>query len=233
VALKGGLMFQKVNVPILGVAENMSYFVDPPAEAGDLRLGRGHRTAERLGTVLLGQVPLFPRSARAATAGLPIVVSEPEAAAASSGASPRRCWKCLPRKRQGQCNNRAKLPALTGRPALLTSLNLPAELNDFPSKEPVLASSREFVKQSSLYQEFLAEREEILKHKWLESERLGYDIGFRARAAGLDPQAPRGLARRAPPESLGPRGPRGRRSRPPASRPGPRLARKSLYLISL
>jgi hypothetical protein len=39
-------------------------------------------------------------------------------------------------------------------------------------------SSREFVKQSSLYQEFLAEREEILKHKWLESERLGHDIGF-------------------------------------------------------
>ena len=46
------------------------------------------------------------------------------------------------------------------------------------SKEPATASSREFVKQSSLYQEFLAEREEILKHKWLESERLGYDIGF-------------------------------------------------------
>ena len=40
------------------------------------------------------------------------------------------------------------------------------------------ANSREIVKQSSLYQEFLAEREEILKHKWLESERLGYDIGF-------------------------------------------------------
>lgn len=40
------------------------------------------------------------------------------------------------------------------------------------------ANSREFVKQSSLYQEFLAEREEVLKHKWLESERLGYDIGF-------------------------------------------------------
>jgi len=46
------------------------------------------------------------------------------------------------------------------------------------SKEPATASSREFVKQSSLYQEFLAEREEILRHKWLESERLGYDIGF-------------------------------------------------------
>lgn len=45
-----------------------------------------------------------------------------------------------------------------------------------PAQEP--STSREFVKQSSLYQEFLAEREEILKHKWLESERLGHDIGF-------------------------------------------------------
>lgn len=44
------------------------------------------------------------------------------------------------------------------------------------SSEP--ATSREFVKKSSLYQEFLAEREEILRHKWLESERLGRDIGF-------------------------------------------------------
>ena len=40
------------------------------------------------------------------------------------------------------------------------------------------SGSRDFVKQSSLYQEFLAEREEILKHKWIESERLSYDIGF-------------------------------------------------------
>jgi hypothetical protein len=46
------------------------------------------------------------------------------------------------------------------------------------AKESDTSSSREFVKQSSLYQEFLAEREEILKHKWLESERLGCDIGF-------------------------------------------------------
>lgn len=45
-------------------------------------------------------------------------------------------------------------------------------------RAPESPTSREFVKQSSLYQEFLAEREEILKHKWIESERLGYDIGF-------------------------------------------------------
>ena len=32
--------------------------------------------------------------------------------------------------------------------------------------------------RSSVYQEFLAEREEILKHKWLESEKAGHDIGY-------------------------------------------------------
>jgi hypothetical protein len=36
----------------------------------------------------------------------------------------------------------------------------------------------EFISRSSLYQEFLAEREEILRHKWLESEKAGCDIGF-------------------------------------------------------
>lgn len=52
---------------------------------------------------------------------------------------------------------------------------------DFPTRmsaAPLPPENRDFVKSSSLYQEFLAEREEILKHKWLESERLGYDIGF-------------------------------------------------------
>ncbi|MDX6766093.1 MAG: hypothetical protein SFU85_04835 [Candidatus Methylacidiphilales bacterium] len=35
-----------------------------------------------------------------------------------------------------------------------------------------------FFRNSALYREFLAEREEILKHKWIESEKLGQDIGF-------------------------------------------------------
>ena len=34
------------------------------------------------------------------------------------------------------------------------------------------------LKNSSLYREFLAEREEILRHKWLESEKVGIDVGF-------------------------------------------------------
>jgi hypothetical protein len=36
----------------------------------------------------------------------------------------------------------------------------------------------QFVKDSALYKEFLAERAEILKHKWIESEKAGKDIGF-------------------------------------------------------
>lgn len=39
-------------------------------------------------------------------------------------------------------------------------------------------SGSELVRNSSLYREFQAEREEILKHKWIESEKAGYDIGF-------------------------------------------------------
>ncbi|TVP76226.1 MAG: DUF4032 domain-containing protein [Puniceicoccaceae bacterium] len=35
-----------------------------------------------------------------------------------------------------------------------------------------------FAQRSTLYQEFLAEREEILRHKWIESEKQGKDIGF-------------------------------------------------------
>src|SRR5512140_2403044 len=43
-------------------------------------------------------------------------------------------------------------------------------------KEPL--SPNELMKNSSLYREFQAEREEILKHKWIESEKAGRDIGF-------------------------------------------------------
>jgi len=62
---------------------------------------------------------------------------------------------------------------------MTSSLSFPsAQICRMTSPAPDPATNRDFVKQSSLYQEFLAEREEILKHKWLESERLGYDIGF-------------------------------------------------------
>ena len=44
------------------------------------------------------------------------------------------------------------------------------------TKEP--SSANDLLKNSSLYREFQAEREEILKHKWIESEKAGHDIGF-------------------------------------------------------
>ena len=82
IARKGGLMFQKVNVPIIGVAENMSYFLDP---AGNKHAvfgsGGGILTAEKLGTVLLGQVPLISEIREGGDSGTPIVVSKPESAA--------------------------------------------------------------------------------------------------------------------------------------------------------
>lgn len=37
---------------------------------------------------------------------------------------------------------------------------------------------QDLFQKSALYQEFLAEREEILRHKWIESEKTGHDIGF-------------------------------------------------------
>ncbi|HWA09642.1 MAG TPA: P-loop NTPase [Opitutaceae bacterium] len=83
VAIKGGLMFQKVNVPILGVAENMSYFVDPAGLRHHLfGEGGGVLTAERLGTSLIGQVPLLPEVREAGDRGRPVVVEAPASAAA-------------------------------------------------------------------------------------------------------------------------------------------------------
>jgi ATP-binding protein involved in chromosome partitioning len=83
VARKGGLMFQKVNVPILGVAENMSYFLDP---AGNRHTvfgeGGGIAIAERLGTELIGQVPLLAAIREGGDRGIPVVVSDSSGAAA-------------------------------------------------------------------------------------------------------------------------------------------------------
>jgi len=76
-------MFQKVNVPLLGVAENMSWFIDPAGQKHPLfGSGGGVLTAERLGTTLLGQVPLIPAIREGGDSGTPIVVSAPRSPAA-------------------------------------------------------------------------------------------------------------------------------------------------------
>jgi hypothetical protein len=49
-----------------------------------------------------------------------------------------------------------------------------------PPENPAAAAGKDadLVTNSILYKEFLAEREEILRHKWIESEKAGHDIGF-------------------------------------------------------
>lgn len=84
VARKGGLMFQKVNVPLLGVAENMSHFTDPAGNRHALfGSGGGLVTAEKLGTQLLGQVPLIPEIRSGGDRGAPVVVEHPSSEAGS------------------------------------------------------------------------------------------------------------------------------------------------------
>lgn len=77
VATRGALMFEKVNVPIIGVIENMSYFEDPihgdrMAIFGD---GGGELTAQSLRAPLLGQIPLDPQIRQSCDFGIPIMMS--------------------------------------------------------------------------------------------------------------------------------------------------------------
>jgi ATP-binding protein involved in chromosome partitioning len=83
-SLRGAKMFEKVGVPVMGIVENMSYFVCPHCgERSEIFLaGGGRRLADELEVPLLGQVPLQAHMANLADAGKPIVVAEPESPAA-------------------------------------------------------------------------------------------------------------------------------------------------------
>jgi ATP-binding protein involved in chromosome partitioning len=78
-ARKGLAMFQKVNVPVLGIVENMSYYVCPSCGHRDeiFKHGGGRRTAQQLGVPFLGEIPLDPKVTIGGDAGRPIVVAEP------------------------------------------------------------------------------------------------------------------------------------------------------------
>lgn len=85
-ALRGAKMFEKVNVPVFGVVENMSGFVDPDTgKRWDLfGAGGGQRLAEELGVPLLGQVPLQPDLAARADKGEPVLVGAPDSPAGAA-----------------------------------------------------------------------------------------------------------------------------------------------------
>jgi ATP-binding protein involved in chromosome partitioning len=79
-ARKGLNMFKKVNVPVLGIIENMSYFLCPHCgERSDIfSHGGARREAERLGTDFLGEVPIDLAIRETSDEGRPIVVSQPD-----------------------------------------------------------------------------------------------------------------------------------------------------------
>ena len=83
-ALRGAKMFQRVNVPVLGIVENMSWFECPHCgkPTAIFGTGGGKRLADELELPLLGEIPLYPRVQEGADRGTPIVVAEPEASAA-------------------------------------------------------------------------------------------------------------------------------------------------------
>ncbi len=84
-ARKGLAMFQKVNVPVLGIVENMSFFTPPDLPDRKYYLfgkGGGKRVADELGIDFLAEIPLDPRIVEGGDQGRPIVMHEPDAPAA-------------------------------------------------------------------------------------------------------------------------------------------------------
>ena len=85
-ALKGARMFERVNVPVLGIVENMAAFTDPASGARVAFFGEGggQRLADEVGVPLLGSVALSPGLAALADQGEPIVVAQPDSSAGRS-----------------------------------------------------------------------------------------------------------------------------------------------------
>ncbi len=79
-ARKGLNMFRKVEVPVLGIVENMSYFIAPDTGARYDIFGHGgaRLEAERIGVPFLGEVPLTINIRETSDAGTPLVVSDPD-----------------------------------------------------------------------------------------------------------------------------------------------------------
>jgi ATP-binding protein involved in chromosome partitioning len=85
VVRKGIAMFEKVNVPILGIIENMSYFTTPTGQRVEIfGHGGGRAEAERQGIPFLGEIPLFTAIRESGDRGVPVVVADPEGAPAQS-----------------------------------------------------------------------------------------------------------------------------------------------------
>jgi ATP-binding protein involved in chromosome partitioning len=85
-ARRGIAMFRRVNVPVLGIVENMSTFICPHCGTRSDIFGHGgaRHEAERLGVPFLGEVPLALEIREKSDAGLPVVASAPDGAHAQA-----------------------------------------------------------------------------------------------------------------------------------------------------
>jgi ATP-binding protein involved in chromosome partitioning len=85
-ARKGLAMFRKVNVPVLGIVENMSYYICRHCGEREEIFGHGggKRTAEMLGVPFLGEVPIDPKVVVGGDSGEPIVTLDPQSPAAAA-----------------------------------------------------------------------------------------------------------------------------------------------------
>ncbi len=84
ISMKTLRMFQQTRVPILGIVENMSYYICPHCNSRDHIFGQGggHRAAEELGIPFLGEVPLDLAIRTQSDIGKPIVIAQPDAPSA-------------------------------------------------------------------------------------------------------------------------------------------------------
>ncbi|MBP2235464.1 ATP-binding protein involved in chromosome partitioning [Sinorhizobium kostiense] len=104
-ARKGLAMFRKVEVPVLGIVENMSYFIAPDTGKRYDIFGHGgaRKEAERIGVPFLGEVPLTIGIRETSDAGTPLVVSEPQGEVAQIYRDvAARVWEQLSAAHQGK-----------------------------------------------------------------------------------------------------------------------------------
>ena len=92
VVRKGIAMFEKVNVPILGIIENMSYFTTPSGERVEIfGHGGGRGEAERQGKTFLGEIPLLTDIRISGDQGQPVVVTAPQRRPHKHSSESRKC----------------------------------------------------------------------------------------------------------------------------------------------